>query len=117
MASPLQKKLEIISPSELEKQITHSKNQAINKKYCECEKEGQCNLKNITQEEEIGEIVVIEYEETNLTDLVQVNNRINYFMVNIKEERIQDLINKLEKLAIIGENVLKYWEKDRVQCL
>ena len=32
-------------------------------------------------------------------------------MVNIKEEHIQDLINKLEKLEIIGENVLKYWEK------
>ena len=77
MTSPLQKKLEIISLLELEKQITHSKNQAINKKACECEKEGQCSLENITQEEEIGEIEVIEYEETNLTNLVHVNNRIN----------------------------------------
>ena len=38
MTSPLQNKLEIISPSELDKQTEHSKNQAINKKDCECEK-------------------------------------------------------------------------------
>ena len=49
MISPLQKKLGIISPEELDKQIEHSKNQAISKKDCECEKEEQCNLKNIIQ--------------------------------------------------------------------
>ena len=50
---------------------------------------------------------MIEYEETNLTDLVHVNNRINYFIVNTKEEHIQDLINMLEKLEIIGEKCFK----------
>ena len=43
-----------------------------------------------------------------LTELVHINNSINYFMINIKEEQIQSLIDKLEKLEIIGENVLKY---------
>ena len=38
-------------------------------------------------------------------------------MINIKEEQIQNLVDRLEKLEIIGENVLKYWEKDKVQCL
>ena len=41
----------------------------------------------------------VEYKDTNLTnDLVQVSNSINYFMINIKEEQIQNLIDKLEKL-------------------
>ena len=57
----------------------------------------------------------VEYKDINLTyDLVQVSNSINYFMINIKEEQIQSLIDRLEKLEIIGENVLKYWEKDKV---
>ena len=43
-----------------------------------------------------------------LTELVHINNSINYFMINIKKEQIQSLIGKLEKLEIIGENVLKY---------
>ena len=38
-------------------------------------------------------------------------------MININEEQIQSLIDRLEKLEIIGENVLKYWEKDKVQCI
>ena len=54
---------------------------------------------------------MIEYKEINLTDLVHVNNSINYFMINIKEEHIQNLVDRLEKLEIIGEKVLKYWEK------
>ena len=60
----------------------------------------------------------VEYKDINLTDdLVQVSNRISYFMINIKEEQIQSLIDRLEKLEIIAENVLKYWEKDKVQCI
>ena len=60
----------------------------------------------------------VEYKDINLTnDLVQVSNSINYFMINIKEEQIQSLIDRLEKLEIIEENVLKYWEKDKVQCI
>ena len=43
-----------------------------------------------------------------LPELVHINNSINYFMINIKEEQIQSLIDRLEKLEIIGENVLKY---------
>ena len=42
---------------------------------------------------------------------------INNFMININKEQIQSLIDRLEKLEIIGENVLKYWEKDKVQCI
>ena len=38
-------------------------------------------------------------------------------MINIKEEQIQNLVDRLEKLKIIGENVLKYWENDRVQSI
>ena len=38
-------------------------------------------------------------------------------MINIKEEQIQSLIDRLEKLEIIGENVLRYWEKDKVECI
>ena len=38
-------------------------------------------------------------------------------MINIKEEQIQNLVDRLEKLEIIGDNVLKYWEKDKVQCI
>ena len=38
-------------------------------------------------------------------------------MINIKEEQIQNLVDRLEKLEIIGENVLKYWENDKVQCI
>ena len=104
MISPLQKKLLIISSEELDKQIEHSKNQSIDKKDCECEKEGQCSLTNIIQEEFEEE----EYEDIYLTDLVHISNSINYFMINIKEEQIQSLIDRLEKLEIIGENVLKY---------
>ena len=60
----------------------------------------------------------VEYKDINLTDdLVQVSNSINYFIINIKEEQIESLIDRLEKLEIIGENVLKYWEKDKVQCI
>ena len=113
MISPLQKKSGIISPEELDKQIENSRNQAINKKDCECEKEGQCSLANIIQEDFEEE----EYEDMYLTELVYINNSINYFMINIKEEQIQSLIDKLEKLEIIGENVLKYWEKDKVKCI
>ena len=113
MKSPLQKKLEIISPEELDKQIEYSKNQAINKKDYECEKEGQCSLANIIQEDFEEE----EYEDMYLTELVHINNSINYFMINIKEEQIQSLIDKFKKLKIIGENVLKYWEKDKVECI
>ena len=44
----------------------------------------------------------VEYKDTNLTyDLIQVSNSINYFMINIKEELIQSLIDRLEKLEII----------------
>ena len=38
-------------------------------------------------------------------------------MININEEQIQSLIDRLENLEIIGENVLNYWEKDKVQCI
>ena len=38
-------------------------------------------------------------------------------MINIKEEQIQNLVDRLKKLEIIRENVLKYWEKDKVQCI
>ena len=113
MISPLQKKSGIISPEELDKQIEHSKNQAISKKDCECEKEGQCSLANIIQEDFEEE----EYGDIYLKELVHINNSINYFMINIKEEQIQSLIDRLEKLEIIGENVLKYWEKDKVECI
>ena len=101
MISPLQKKLEIISPEELYRKIEHSKNQAISKKDCECEKEEQCSLKNIIQEEFEEE----EYEDIYLIDIIHISNSINYFMINIKEEQIQNLIDRLEKLEIIGENV------------
>ena len=107
MISPLQKKSRIISLEELDKQIEYSRNQAISKK------EGQCSLANIIQEDFEEE----EYEDTYLTKLVHINNSINYFMINIKEEQIQSLIDRLEKLEIIGENVLKYWEKDKVECI
>ena len=60
-------------------------------------------------EEEFEEV---EYKDINLIDLVHVNNSTNYFMINIKEEQIQNLIDRFEKLEIIGENVLKYWEND-----
>ena len=113
MISPLQKKSRIISPEELDKQIEYSRNQAISKKDCECEKEGQCSLANIIQENFEEE----EYEDMYLTELVHINNSINYFMINIKEKQIQSLIDRLEKLEIIGENVLKYWEKDKVECI
>ena len=109
MIGSLQKKSGIISPEELDKQIEYSINQAISKKDCECEKEGQCSLANIIQEDFEEE----EYEDMYLTELVHINNSINYFMINIKEEQIQILIDRLEKLEIIGENVLKYWEKDK----
>ena len=74
MISPLQKKLEIISPEELDKQIEHFKNQAISKKDCECEKEGQCSLGNMIWEEGFEDI---EYKDINLIDLVHVSNSIN----------------------------------------
>ena len=35
----------------------------------------------------------------------------------ISEEQIQNIIDILEKLEIIGENVLKYWEKDKIRCI
>ena len=35
----------------------------------------------------------------------------------INEEHIQNIIDILEKLEIIRENVLKYWEKDKIQCI
>ena len=38
-------------------------------------------------------------------------------MINIKEEQIQNVVDRLEKLEIIGENVSKYWENDKVQCI
>ena len=35
----------------------------------------------------------------------------------LNEEQIQNIIDRLEKLEIIGENVLKYWENDKIQCI
>ena len=63
MISPLQNKSEIISLEELDKQIEYSRNQAISKKDCECEKEGQCSLANIIQEDFEEE----EYKDIYLT--------------------------------------------------
>ena len=98
MISLVQNKFEIISSEELDKQIEYSKNQAISKKNCEYEKEGQCSLGNMIWEEKFEDV---EYKDINLTDnLIQVSNSINYFVINIKEEQIQ-----IEKLEIIGENV------------
>ena len=37
----------------------------------------------------------VEYKYINLTDLVHVSNSINYFMINIKEEQIQNFVDKL----------------------
>ena len=36
-----------------------------------------------------------------LPELVHINNSINYFMINIKEEQIQSLIDRLEELEIL----------------
>ena len=87
MISPLQKKSGIISPEELDKQIEYSRNQAISKKDCKCKNEGQCNLANIIQEDFEEE----EYEDMYLTKLVHINDSINYFMINIKEEQIRKI--------------------------
>ena len=46
------------------------------------------------QEEELEEV---EYKDITLTDLVHVSNNINYFMINIKEEQIQNLVDRLKK--------------------
>ena len=54
------------------------------------------------QEEEFEKV---EYKDINLIDLVHVSNNINYFMINIKDEQIQNLVDRLEKLELIGENV------------
>lgn len=34
----------------------------------------------------------------------------------ITEQDIENLISKLEKMEILGENVIKYWEKDKILC-
>ena len=47
------------------------------------------------QEEELEEV---EYKDITLTDLVHVSNNINYFMINIKEEQIQNLVDRLKKI-------------------
>ena len=60
MISPLQKKSRIISPEELDKQIEYSRNQAISKKDCECEK-----VFNKNKKQHIGhlQIVLKKFEE------------------------------------------------------
>ena len=74
--SPLQNKLEIISPEELDKQIEYSKNQAISKKDCECEKEGQCDLGNMIWEEEFCETP----ENLNFLERVKFRSKSEIFL-------------------------------------
>ena len=63
----------------------------VNDQVYECEKEGQCSLTNIVQEEfEEEEFEEKEYEDIYLTYLVHISNSINYFMININEEKIQN---------------------------
>ena len=48
--------------------------------------------------------------------MIRIILSINFVMINISKEQIENIINKLEKLEIIGEIVLKYWEKDKIYC-
>ena len=73
-------------------------------------------FKNETlEEEDIGDLKEEILNEEELGTLIRIDSKINYFMIN--EEQLQNIIDRLEKLEIIGENVLKYWEKDKIQCI
>ena len=107
---------EKITYIELEKQIKHSQKRKINKEECKCKEEGECSLQNETlEEEEIDKLKEEILNKVELGELERINSKINYLMIN--KEHIQNIIDRLEKLEIIGENVLKYWEKDKIQCI
>ena len=76
---------------------------------------GLAHLGTLIQQEEIDKLKEEILNEEELGELVRINSKINDLMIN--EEHIQNIIDRLEKLEIIGENVLKYWEKDKIQCI
>ncbi|KAL4579631.1 hypothetical protein LXL04_015785 [Taraxacum kok-saghyz] len=62
-----------------------------------------------TEEEEIDNLDFIENDYDFLNTEYVYNTLVT-------EQDIDNLISKLEKMEIIGENVLKYWENDKVVC-
>ena len=85
--SPLKIGEKIIS-TELEKQIKHSQKRKIDKKEYKCKKEGECSLQNETlEEEEIDKSKEEILNEEELGELVRINSKINYLVIN--EEHVQ----------------------------
>ena len=81
---------ENITSIELEKQIKHSYKKKINNKECKCKEERERSLKNETLEEveekEINELKEEILNEEELGELIRINSKINYLIIN--EEHI-----------------------------
>ena len=80
---------------------------------CNSKKECQCKIKGLINQNILETID----EENNLTDYeISLQKETNYNIVRINKtitfDNIQQIIDRLNKSSIIGEDPTKYWEKD-----
>ena len=110
----------ILSEFALEKR--GGNNQNDNCENCTCPIPGQCKKINKeneltnTEEKEIEIIKNYEYKRKEFTKDIQLINPREISKLLLTTDDIDHIISKLEKLEIIGEKPLKYWDKDSIQC-
>ena len=84
---------------------------------CNSKKECQCKTKGLINQNILETID----EENNLTDYeISLQKETDYNIVRINKtitfDNIQQIIDRLNKSSIIGEDPTKYWEKDPIIC-
>ena len=87
---------------------------------CNSKKECQCKTKRLIIKENQNILETID-DENNLTDYeISLQRDTDYNLVRINKtitfDNIQQIIDRLNKSSIIGEDPTKYWEKDPVIC-
>jgi len=93
--------------------------QCKNENSCQCN-ENSCKNKGLIIKENQNILKTID-DENNLTDYeISLQRDTDYNLVRINKtitfDNIQQIIDRLNKSSIIGEDPTKYWEKDPVIC-
>lgn len=84
-------------------------------KPCKCKKERECQLKEEELDEGLEEI--LDYNEDHFIDYdLDFVSSEKLYTALVTDLDIDNLVSKLEKIGIIGEDIIKYWEKDKVFC-
>lgn len=89
------------------------------KEVCKCKIPGSCKKELFESELDFYEFYCQEVKNLDLEKGEIPKDFISLELLydQISEERdIQRLLEKLEKIEIIGENVLKYWDKNKILC-